>query len=55
MIMKLDYEFKFNGQDFRGIGIEIGDADDLESEAENIEQNKISAICHELNIDIEGS
>ena len=50
MIMRLDYEFEFQGKNYRGVGVDIGDTIDLEAEAQDTEGLKISAICHEFNL-----
>lgn len=48
--MHLDYEFELDGKTYTGRGVDIGDTIDIETEKENHEQNKKSAICHELNL-----
>jgi len=53
MIMRLDYEFTYKNETFKGVGKDIGDTIDLGSEAKDIEGLKISAICDALNIDID--
>lgn len=53
MIMNLDYEFEFQGKNYKGVGVDIGDTIDLEEEAKDIEGLKTSAICHALDIDID--
>lgn len=53
MIMHLDYEFEFQGKTFKGVGVDIGDTIDLESEAQDTEGLKVSAICHALDLSID--
>lgn len=53
MIMHLDYEFEFQGKTFRGVGVDIGDTIDLETEAQDTEGLKVSAICHALDLSID--
>lgn len=53
MIMHLDYEFEKDGQIYSGRGIDIGETIDIENERKNMEQNKISAICHEFDLTID--
>lgn len=53
MIMYLDYEFEKDGKVYRGVGVDIGETIDLESEAKDTEGLKISAICHEFDLTID--
>ena len=52
--VKLDYEFKLNGQTFRGIGKDYADTEkesDIEEMNKNVEELKQGAICLALDID----
>lgn len=53
MIMRLDYEFEFQGKLYSGVGVDIGDTIDLEAEAQEVELLKISAICHEFDLTVD--
>lgn len=53
MIMHLDYEFKYQGKRYQATGADIGDTIDLETEAQDVEGLKISAICHAFNLTID--
>lgn len=53
MIMHLDYQFHYEGNTYTGYGVDIGDTDDINNDSQNIEDLKISAICHEFNLTID--
>jgi len=50
-IMHLDYEFHYDGQLYWGRGIDIGETDNIEAEANDIESLKESAIFHALKLE----
>ena len=48
--MRLDYKFIYDGKEYIGTGVDIGDTCDLASEKEDIKGLKESAICHEFDL-----
>lgn len=50
MIMRLTYEFIYIDKKFTGFGVDVGDTDNLEQEAQDKENLKTLAICHAFSL-----
>lgn len=53
MFMHLTYEFELDGTQYEALNAYIGETCDIETEKQDIESLKVSAICHALDLTID--